>query len=283
MSRKFSARLRARQHSAARAFLFASALAFPAPPARAQEAAAPRPQAAPAREEEVVRINSELVQTDIAVFDKSGKFVDGLTREQIELLVDGRPQAVSFFERVKAGAFDEEAQLAAARGRPRAGAASAVVRPLDRGRLFFLFFDDLHIRPGSLQRTRETMLRFVDEQMGQNDSAAVFTASGQLGFLQQLTDDKTVLRLAVKRLAPRWVDTRETGEQNPITEFQAFAIERGDRTVLDYFIDRLNRERCLGPIARPRGAAASRTAQAGGACSPAGLERLVRARASAVV
>src|SRR5689334_2241618 len=72
----------------------------------------------PAQDEDVVRINSEIVQTDVMVFDKSGKFVEGLKPEQFELKVDGRVQTVSFFDSVKAGTFDEEAQLAAARGRP---------------------------------------------------------------------------------------------------------------------------------------------------------------------
>jgi VWFA-related protein len=176
------------------------------------------------------------------VFDKSGKFVEGLKPEQFELKVDGRAQTVSFFESVKAGTFDEEAQLAAARGRARADRAGASV-PLDRGRLFILFLDDLHVAPTDLQRTRDAMLRFVEEEMGQNDEAAVFTTSGQLGFLQQLTGDKEVLRLAVKRIVSRFLDNGEAGEQNPISEYQAYAIERGDRATLEYFIDRVNRER----------------------------------------
>jgi VWFA-related protein len=176
------------------------------------------------------------------VFDKSGKFVEGLKPEQFELKVDGRAQAVSFFESVKAGTFDEDAQLAAARGVVRADRAGASL-PLDRGRLFILFLDDLHVAPGDLPRTREVLLRFIDEQMGQNDEAAIFTASGQLGFLQQMTGDREVLRLAVKRLVSRFLDNGESGEQNPISEYQAYAIERGDRAVLGYFVDRVGKER----------------------------------------
>src|SRR5215204_3908292 len=72
---------------------------------------------APAQEEEVVRITTELVQTDVAVFDKRGRFVDDLRPEQFELQVNGRTQAVTFFERVRAGSRGEEAQLAAVRRR----------------------------------------------------------------------------------------------------------------------------------------------------------------------
>src|SRR5258705_12279482 len=63
--------------------------------------------------DDVLRINTELVQNDLMVFDKQGHFVDGLQREQFELTVDGKPQPISFFEQVKAGTTREQAQLAA--------------------------------------------------------------------------------------------------------------------------------------------------------------------------
>lgn len=213
----------------------------------------------PAQDEDVIRINSEIVQTDVMIFDKSGKFVDGLKPEQFELKVDGRAQTVSFFESVKAGTFNEEAQLAAARGRTRTDVTGTVL-PLDRGRLFILFLDDLHITPADLPRARDSMARFVDEQMGQNDEVAVFTSSGQLGFLQQMTGDREILRLAVKRIASRFLDSGEEGEQNPISEYQAYAIERGDRAVLEYFIDRVSKER---PGAAQRNEAQARVRSGG--------------------
>ena len=66
------------------------------------------------RDADVVRIDTELVQTGVMVFDKEGRFVDGLTPEQFELRVDGKPVKLSFFDRVKAGTRSEEKQIAAA-------------------------------------------------------------------------------------------------------------------------------------------------------------------------
>nr|MDQ3747333.1 hypothetical protein [Acidobacteriota bacterium] len=82
---------------------------------RAQQAARPAPQETPRPapqegDEEVVRISSELVQTDVMVFDKQGKFVDGLKPEQFELKVDGRERQIVFFDRIKAGNVNEDAQ-----------------------------------------------------------------------------------------------------------------------------------------------------------------------------
>src|SRR6266571_2609641 len=44
------------------------------------------------RPEDVVRVNTELVQTDVMVFAKDGSFVDGLKREQFETKKRSWPQ-----------------------------------------------------------------------------------------------------------------------------------------------------------------------------------------------
>jgi VWFA-related protein len=208
-------------------------------PLRAQDAA---PPPVPAGPDEVVRVSSELVQTDVMVFNKQGDFVDNLKPEQFELKVDGKPQPIAFFERVEAGAVNEDAQLAAARGgaRPASRAAGAPI-PLDRGRTVVFFVDDLHLSAGSAARTRQALLRFIEEELGQNDEAAVASASGQVGFLQQFTDDRTVLRAAVGRIQPRAYNLRD-GQSPPMSEVHALAVVRGDSGVIGYFVDAILRE-----------------------------------------
>ncbi len=206
----------------------------------AQEAT---PTPASTESEEVIRITTELVQTDVMVFDKQGKFVDGLKADQFDLRVDGKPQAITFFERIKAGAVDEDAQLAAARGGAmrREGDKMGAALPLDRGRTVFFFVDDIHLSPDSLARVRKTLLVFIENEMGQNDEAAIISATGQPGFLQQLTGEKIVLRAAVARLMPRSFAVRDL-QSPPMTSAHALAIERLDNSVLDFFIEALQRE-----------------------------------------
>jgi VWFA-related protein len=174
-----------------------------------QEPAQTRQESAPqSQTDEVVRVNAELVQTDVSVVDKRGRSVEGLGREQFELRVDGRPVQFSFFESVTAGSPEEETKLAAAvgvaagvaRADATQGQRTAPLRSTARGRVIFFFVDDVHLAADSLARTRTALLRFVDEQMGAGDRAAIVSASGQIGFLQQLTDNKSVLREAVGRL-----------------------------------------------------------------------------------
>jgi VWFA-related protein len=190
--------------------------------------------------DDVVRINTELIQTDVMVFDRQGRFVDGLKPEQFELRVDGKPVQVSFFERVTAGSVNEEAQIAAARGGANPSAIKdSGVKPLDRGRIFFFFVDDLHQSFESMRKTQQVLLDFIDKRLGQNDSMAITSTTGQIGFLQQLTDNKQVLRAAVARLK---LGTRigNDNQHPPMSESMALAIEvKQDDQVFNYFVDTL--------------------------------------------
>jgi VWFA-related protein len=195
-------------------------------------------------EDEVIRVRAELVQASVTVLDKQGRFVDGLKREQFELRVDGKPQPISFFERVGAGSSREATLRAASRGESRAATEKNPNRGdlPDRGRTFFFFVDDLHMQADSILRARKTILKFLDGEMGQNDQVAISSASGQIGFLQQLTDNKTVLRAAVERLKPLPQNMSDLQEP-PMSEYLALAIqEKYDREVLAFFMEPLLRE-----------------------------------------
>jgi VWFA-related protein len=192
------------------------------------------------QDEDVIRISTDLVQTGVAVFDRQGRFVEGLKKEDFELKVDGKPVEVGFFERVVAGAVVEEARLAAASGNSGAkvlGAAkeTIVATAPDRGRVVVFFVDDVHMAPDSMKRAKETISKFIDREMGQNDLVAVASASGQIGFLQQYTDNKAVLKMAVDRLSYKSFATRDI-EPPVMTDGQAVLIEQGNKDVQDYFV-----------------------------------------------
>jgi VWFA-related protein len=187
---------------------------------------------------DVLRVFTELVQTDVMVFDKQGHFIDGLKKEDFELRIDGQTKPIDFFERIIAGSANEESQLAAARGsanRTNTSDTAAPV-PLDRGRPIFFYLDDLHMDLASLNAAKKVASDFVDKQMAQNDEVAITSASGQIGFLQQLTDNKTVLHAALERLKFRPYSVRDI-DRPSMTEYQALQIERYDHDTTEYFIE----------------------------------------------
>ena len=190
------------------------------------------PAPSPKPQEDVVRVYTELVQTDVMVFDKQGKFVNNLTANDFELRVDGKPRTIQGFEQIAAGS-DEESQLAAARGATTINLKRPA--PLDRGRIIFFYIDDFHLDLSGLVAAKKVINNFLDKEMGQNDQAAVTSATGQIGFLQQLTTDRTVLRMALDRLSPRNYSVRD-GDRPPMSEYEAYLIERLDREVFEFFI-----------------------------------------------
>jgi VWFA-related protein len=194
--------------------------------------------------DDVVRITTEIVQTDVMVLDKDGKFVEGLGREQFELLVDGKPQPIAFFESVTAGSPGEAAKMAAARGDATAARNTVKedsVKAFERGRTMVFYVDDLHLKFDSLNRVKKSLTTFIEKDLGINDNVAIACASGRIGFLQQFTNDPGVLRAAVARLKAISYSSRD-GETPPMNEHQAQAIDTGDGGVLDYFVEAMLRD-----------------------------------------
>ena len=196
------------------------------------------PTPSPKPQEDVVRVYTELVQTDVMVFDKQGKFVNNLTAKDFELRVDGKPRTIQAFEQITAGS-DEESQLAAARGSTTINLKRPV--PLDRGRIVFFYLDDFHMDLAGTVAARKVINHFIDKEMGQNDQVAIASATGQIGFLQQLTTDRMILRKALERLNPRSYSVRD-GDRPPMSEYQAYLIERLDREVFEFFVSETLRQ-----------------------------------------
>lgn len=207
----------------------------------AQTQVKPSPQASPQpgpQDIDVVRVSTELVQTDVMVFDKGGKFVDGLQREQFELKVDGKPQPISLFDRVVSGSEKEE-QLVSPKHSPGAG---SIITAGSRGRAIIFFIDDLHLSAGSVLKTRQAILSFIEKDMSDNDQVAIASATGQIGFLQQFTDNRNVLRAAIGRLNHRPYTVIDSGATITMTEYSALRIDQGDRDPLSYYAGELLKE-----------------------------------------
>jgi VWFA-related protein len=189
--------------------------------------------------DDVVRVKTELVQTDVTVVDKRGRFVDGLKPEQFELRVDAKPQSLAFFEQVVTGSAEEEKQLAAVHSRdvaPLAKPVRSAGAESNRGRVIFFFVDDVHLSGESLTRARTVLLNFVENRMAGDDRVAIVSTSGQVGFLQQLTDNKAVLREAISRLNPRY-NPETTASRVPISEVDANLITNvGDRGLFEFLV-----------------------------------------------
>src|SRR5262244_2326265 len=91
-------------------------------PVLGQKPAQTKPNEPP---DDVVRVNVDLVQTDVTVVDKRGQTITGLKPDQFELRVDSKLQSLAFLEEVFAGSAEEEKQLQSAREGKLSSAATA--------------------------------------------------------------------------------------------------------------------------------------------------------------
>ncbi len=181
--------------------------------------------------DDVVRIRTDLVQTSVTVIDKRGKPVDNLRAEDFELRIDGKPYPIQFFDRVINGVADESLQTKGTRNSALNGPPGAT----EATRTVLFFVDDLHLSSESITRARRMLSNYIEQQMGINDEAVIASASGAIGFLQQLTGNKDVLRAAVERV--KYHPSNFSDNDRPrMSAYQAYLIERGDAGVLEYFV-----------------------------------------------
>lgn len=194
--------------------------------------------------DDVVRTRTELVQTDVTVVDKRGRFVEGLSADDFELRVDSKLQPLSFFEQIATGSVDEEKQLTAA----RKGDATAPNKPVNpattasRERVIFFFVDDVHLTGEGLNRARSVLTHFIENRMTAKDRVAIVSTTGQIGFLQQLTDNKAVLQEAINRLNSKY-NPETTASQVAISEVDANMVaNHADQGLFSYLVEATMKE-----------------------------------------
>jgi len=194
-----------------------------------------QPERTPQKTSGTIRVQVGLVQTDVTVYDRQGQFVDDLKPEQFALLVDGKPEAISFLELVSTRGPEDLNAPAPVRDNRAIPSNGTTANLPTEGRTLLFFIDDWHLSADSMMRSREALSRLIDRTMGPNDKAAIFTASRQLGFLQQLTDNKSVLQRALERLA--FTNETVVDHDRPVMdEAEAASIEMGDPDTLASFV-----------------------------------------------
>jgi VWFA-related protein len=189
--------------------------------------------------QDVIKFDTSLVQTDVTVFDKQGRFVDRLKPEQFQLKINNTQREISFFERIGSGTSPNERPEI----KPVQPNATGTRKPDIPGRSVIFFVDDLHLAPDSLARTRKALLQFIERGIGEKDLVAITSPSGQIGFLQQFTSDKEALRSAVARLNYR-TNTKLDMDQPPMSEYIALKIREGDEQAITYYIQEIEKQNC---------------------------------------
>jgi VWFA-related protein len=144
-----------------------------------------------------LKLNVRTVLVDVVVTDKSDHPIAGLTKDDFQVFEDGKPQAISFFEPKFAAAPDAEAPV------PPALPSNTftnvpTVAPNDSVNL--LLMDGLNTAEGDQAYVHKEMVRYL-ASLPPRVRMAVFLLSEKLRIIQGFTQDSTVLRAAIARLA----------------------------------------------------------------------------------
>ena len=157
--------------------------------------------------EDVVRISVTLVQVDAVVTDATGKYVTDLKPEDFEISEDGRRQHLTNFSYVSTAPARPSAPEASALTTGKATRNPTPVppvrlRPDQVRRTLALVVDDLGLSFESTALLRDSLKKFVNEQMQPGDLVAIIRTGAGMGALQQFTTDKRLLNAAIEKV--RW-------------------------------------------------------------------------------
>jgi VWFA-related protein len=225
---------------AALCVLVATSLVAQASP-HAQSPAADAGRQAPPAVTFQVEIN--YVDVDVVVTDSQGRTVAGLSRDDFELLEDGKTQKIEMFSSVVLPATPSDRFLGTRDSVPIDARSNR--RAFD-GRVYVVVLDDLDISPLRTGTVKQSARDFVSRYMSPDDIAAVVYTSGRTDATQDFTNDRALLLAAIdkfvgKRLRSAAVErleafyqkqlTQGVGEDNPLSSASTAAIVDSARPV----------------------------------------------------
>ena len=148
-----------------------------------------------AQEEDVVKVKSNLVNIDVMVKDKKGKYIADLKPEDFTIVENGVTQKIEFFD----------APLMHVEVKPATGAVTSETTtttappPSNAARNYVaLVLDSQTTDITNLKQVREGMLKYIREQITDNDIVAVLSVTNGLKMLQPFTQDKAKLIAALE-------------------------------------------------------------------------------------
>jgi VWFA-related protein len=150
-----------------------------------------------AEQDWVVELKTVLVELCAVVTDREGRLVQGLKKEDFELREKGRPQDISSFAEERVGPISISQRVTVANvvpGEPPPPAA-------EPARSLLLFVDSVNMAGPNLLRVKQSLKKFIDEQITDQDAVMIVTSSGMEGIPARFTRERNRLRHYVDKIA----------------------------------------------------------------------------------
>jgi VWFA-related protein len=156
------------------------------------QAQAPSPAEVPAP---TIRVSTHLVLVDVVATDKQGKAVTGLRAEDFVVEENGKQQKISTFTtHVENSPAPPELPPGIYTNRPQYRSPG--------GPITVLLLDAINTPFKDQAYARVQMLKFVQQSFKPGERMGIFTLTGSLRVLQDLTGDPQVLYTALQRFRP---------------------------------------------------------------------------------
>ncbi len=163
---------------------------------------APGPTPTP-KQEDVVKISTNLIQVDVTVTDSNGKIITDLKPEEIEIYENGKKQKVTNFSFVSSNKPLPPSPSGSSKivdKVPVPQPMAVIPQQSSIRRTIAIVIDDLSMSWESVAFTKEALKKFVAEQVQEGDLVAILRTGGSIGTLQRFTTDKDVLYAAIKKI-----------------------------------------------------------------------------------
>jgi VWFA-related protein len=158
--------------------------------------------------DQTVKIGTAEVRLDIVVKDKKGRFQRDLKLEEFEVFEDGVKQNIESFRLVSRGG-EVKAEETEKTPRPEAPLEPTKVTrtPTSSVSAIALVFDRLS--PDARRRAQLSALSYLGNNITEENYVGVFLINLNLNTLQSYTNDKTLVRTAIDRMASSVTSTFE--------------------------------------------------------------------------
>jgi VWFA-related protein len=193
------------------------------------------------------RAQIDYVEVSAIVTDDDGNLVKDLTKDDFQILENGKPQTVSVFTPVNIPFQQPERTLIEGRPLKFDVANNDGVRD---GRVYVIVLDDYHIGPLRSNQVKKAARQFIEKHVAVNDQVAVIHASGRSNASQEFTSNKDLMLAAVDKfigMKLRSATVERLADYRNRVEYQnALASSSGDQNAArDRALDMLDPERAF--------------------------------------
>jgi VWFA-related protein len=150
-----------------------------------------------AEQDWVVELKTVLVELRAVVTDSQGHLVQGLKKEDFELREKGRLQDISSFAEERVGPMSISQRVTVANVAPNDPPPPEATP----ARSLMLFVDTVNMAGSNLLRVKQSLKKFIDEQVTDQDTVMVVTSGGMEGIPARFTRERNLLRHYINKIA----------------------------------------------------------------------------------